>query len=242
MLRVERLNVSYGAVAALRDVDLSVEEGELVGVVGPNGAGKSTLLNAIGGGVRTTSGSITIGDRSIVGLAPDAIVRTGISLVPEGRRIFGTLTVGENLKVALAPRTDRAAARADVDRMLELFPVLQRYLQTPAGRLSGGEQQQLAIARALLSKPRLLLVDEPSLGLAPIVVDRVFDLLVELRRTGVTILLVEQNASQALAIADRMYMLRTGRIEALERTPELAQAIDSGELYFGAPVAGGVEG
>ena len=239
MLRVNALCVSYGAVAALRDVDIAVEEGELVGVVGPNGAGKSTLLNAIAGGVRPASGSISFDGRPIAGLAPDAIVRAGISLVPEGRRIFGTLTVGENLQVALAPRRDRAAARADMHRMLELFPVLQRYLQTPAGRLSGGEQQMLAIARALLSQPRLLLVDEPSLGLAPIVVDRVFDLLVELRQTGATILLVEQNASESLAIADRMYMLRTGRIEVLERTPELALAIESGELYFGAPVAGG---
>jgi branched-chain amino acid transport system ATP-binding protein len=241
VLRVEALTVSYGSVAALREVDLAVQEGELVGVVGPNGAGKSTLLNTIGGAVRAASGTITFEGRSIAGLAPDAIVRGGISLVPEGRRIFGTLTVGENLQVALAPRTDRAAARADVDRMLELFPVLQRYLKAPAGRLSGGEQQQLAIARALLSKPRLLLVDEPSLGLAPIVVDRVFDLLVELRQTGVTILLVEQNASQSLAIADRMYVLRSGRIEALERSAELAHAIDTGELYFGAPVVAGPE-
>jgi branched-chain amino acid transport system ATP-binding protein len=236
VLSVEGLDVSYGPVRALRGVDLRVDAGEIVGVVGPNGAGKSTLLRAIAGAVRASAGSIVFEGRSVAGLSPDAIVRRGISLVPEGRRIFATLTVGENLRVALAPRRDRAAAADDVEHVLELFPVLRAYLRSSAGKLSGGEQQQLAIARALLGRPRLLLVDEPSLGLAPIIVDRVFDLLAELKAAGVTILLVEQNAAQALAIADRMYVLRTGRIEQLAASEELADAIRTGELYFGAPV------
>jgi branched-chain amino acid transport system ATP-binding protein len=238
MLSVVGVEVSYGAVRALRGVDLRVDAGELVGVVGPNGAGKSTLLRTIAGATRASAGSIEFEGRAIRGLAPDRIVRAGISLVPEGRRIFGTLSVWENLRVALAPRKDRSAAMGDVERMLELFPVLRPYLHASAGKLSGGEQQQLAIARALLGRPRLLLVDEPSLGLAPIIVDRVFELLTELRASGVTILLVEQNATQALAIADRMYVLRTGRIAELSAREELAEAIRTGELYFGAPVDG----
>jgi branched-chain amino acid transport system ATP-binding protein len=236
VLRVAGLDVAYGAVRALRGVDLRVDPGELVGVVGPNGAGKSTLLRTVVGVVRPSAGSIEFEGRPITGMAPDAIVRAGISLVPEGRRIFGTLTVGENLRVALAPRKDRAQAVEDVERVLELFPILRDYLKSSAGKLSGGEQQQLAIARALLGRPRLLLVDEPSLGLAPIIVERVFDLLNELRQSGVTILLVEQNAAQALTIADRMYVLRTGRIEELAASEELAEAIRTGELYFGVPV------
>jgi branched-chain amino acid transport system ATP-binding protein len=236
VLEVDRLEVSYGAVRALREVALRVEPGEIVGVVGPNGAGKSTLLRTIAGAVRPSAGSIVFEGRSLVRMSPDAVVRAGISLVPEGRRIFSTLTVGENLRVALAPRRDRAAAAEDVERILDLFPILRSYLKSSAGKLSGGEQQQLAIARALLGRPRLLLVDEPSLGLAPIIVDRVFDLLAELKESGVTILLVEQNAAQALAVADRMYVLRTGHIEELSATERLAEAIQTGELYFGAPV------
>jgi branched-chain amino acid transport system ATP-binding protein len=236
VLRVEGLSVAYGPVAALRRVSLEVREGEIVGVVGPNGAGKSTLLLTVAGLVSAQAGSIEFESRPLAGLAPDAIVRAGVSLVPEGRRIFGTLTVAENLRVALAPRKDRIAARDDIDRVLELFPALTRYLSSSAGKLSGGEQQQLAIARALLGRPRLLLVDEPSLGLAPIVVDRVFDLLSELKQSGVTILLVEQNASQALEISDRMYVLRTGEIEELRASRDLARSIETGELYFGSPV------
>jgi branched-chain amino acid transport system ATP-binding protein len=233
VLVVEGLDVSYGQIAALRDVSLRVERGELVGVIGPNGAGKSTLLLALAGGIRPKAGKMTFNGESLVGMAPDAIVRRGISLIPEGRRIFGTLTVAENLKVASSTRRSRKDVARDLQYVFERFPVLETFRQKPAGELSGGEQQQLAIARALISKPKLLLVDEPSLGLAPILVDRVFEVLEELNRQGMTLLVVEQNAVRAHALTDRLYVLRTGRIELLERDPKLVHAIESGELYFG---------
>ncbi|HKP17930.1 MAG TPA: ABC transporter ATP-binding protein [Gaiellaceae bacterium] len=239
MLLVEGLHVYYGQIAALRDVSLRVDEGELVGVIGPNGAGKSTLLLAVAGGIRPTAGKITFNGHSVVGMAPDAIVKRGISLVPEGRRIFGTLTVAENLKVASSTRHGREEISRDVEHVLELFPILSTYLRKPAGELSGGEQQQLAIARALIAKPKLLLVDEPSLGLAPILVDRVFEVLEELHKQGMTILVVEQNAVRAHALTDRLYVLRTGRIELLDKDPRLIHAIESGELYFGRTDNGG---
>lgn len=237
MLKVENLDVRYGSVNALKDASIEVNSGEIVGVVGPNGAGKSTLLMSIAGLVPPNGGSISFEGRSLVGLRPDAIVRRGIAIVPEGRRIFGTLTVAENLRVAFSARNKRIDGGVDVERVLDLFPALKNFLSSSAGRLSGGEQQQLAIARALLTNPRLLLVDEPSLGLAPIIVDRVFDLLSELRETGMTILLVEQNASQAHAISNRMYVLRTGRVELLDAKTDLLKAIATGELYFGVAVA-----
>jgi branched-chain amino acid transport system ATP-binding protein len=233
VLKVEGLDVSYGQIAALRDVSLQVEQGELVGVIGPNGAGKSTLLLAIAGGVRPTAGRITFNGESLLGASPDRIVERGVSLVPEGRRIFGTLTVAENLRVACSTRRDRRNVAQDLEGVLQLFPILEVYRRKPAGQLSGGEQQQLALARALLTKPKLLLIDEPSLGLAPILVDRVFDVMEELHKQGITILVVEQNAVRAHALADRLYVLRTGTIELLDKDPNLAQAIDSGELYFG---------
>jgi branched-chain amino acid transport system ATP-binding protein len=233
MLELENLHVSYGPIAAVRGISLTVRPGEIVGLIGPNGAGKSTTLSAISGAVAPSRGTITFEGAPITGLAPDAIVRRGISLVPEGRRIFGTLTVEENLKVGLSARSDRAAAREDYERMLELFPVLRKYLRASAGRLSGGEQQQLAIARSLLTSPRLLLVDEPSLGLAPIIVDVVFDALRDLREQGLTILLVEQNALRTLELANRSYVLRMGEIEELDAGGSLAESIASGDLYFG---------
>jgi branched-chain amino acid transport system ATP-binding protein len=212
VLRVEDLRVNYGRVPALKGVSLEVREGEIVGLVGPNGAGKSTLLSAVFGLLQPASGRIELEGRSLVGLAPERIVRLGLGLVPEGRHIFNTLTVAENLEVGATGRAVRAGLSEDLARIFERFPVLERYAKAPAGRLSGGEQQQLAIARALLSRPRLMLLDEPSLGLAPVVIDLVFDVLGELREEGVTILLVEQNAARAIELADRSYVLRTGEV------------------------------
>jgi branched-chain amino acid transport system ATP-binding protein len=239
MLRLEGLHVRYGAVAAVRGIDVEVGEGEIVGLIGPNGAGKSSTLGAISGLVPVADGSISFEGKELAGLAPDQIVRLGVSLVPEGRRIFATLTVEENLKVGLAARTDRAAAREDLERMLALFPILETFLRRPAGQLSGGQQQQLSIARSLLTRPRLLLVDEPSLGLAPLIVDAVFEALSDLRKEGLTILLVEQNALRTLELSDRCYVLRMGRSELLDDRGHVAEAIASGDLYFGGTAEDG---
>jgi branched-chain amino acid transport system ATP-binding protein len=233
VLKIEHLHVHYGRIAAVRGISLHVEEGEIVALVGPNGAGKSTTLLAIVGMARPTSGRITFGSDSLVGEPPETIVRRGISLVPEGRRIHATLTVEENLRLGATVRNDRAAVRADLDDVLERFPILGTYLHNPAGKLSGGEQQQLAIARALLSRPRLLLLDEPSLGLAPLLVDLVFDSLERLRIEGMTILLVEQNAMRAVELADRAYVLRTGTIELQGARDELLDTADFEAAYLG---------
>jgi branched-chain amino acid transport system ATP-binding protein len=233
VLKIEHLHVHYGRIAAVRGISLHVEEGEIVTLVGPNGAGKSTTLLAIVGMARATSGRITFGSDSLIGESPENIVRRGISLVPEGRRIHATLTVEENLRLGATVRNDRAAVRADLDDVLNRFPILGTYLRNPAGKLSGGEQQQLAIARALLSRPRLLLLDEPSLGLAPLLVDLVFDSLERLRTEGMTILLVEQNAMRAVELADRAYVLRTGTIELEGARDELLERADFEAAYLG---------
>jgi branched-chain amino acid transport system ATP-binding protein len=212
MLEVESVTVKYGAAPAVVDIHLHVAEGEIVGLVGPNGAGKSTTLNTIAGLFRPAEGSIRFEGASLVGLAPEQIVRTGLALVPEGRQIFGSLTVQENLAVGLSARRRTGSADADIERVTELFPVLRRYYTSTADSLSGGEQQQLAIARSLLTDPRLLMLDEPSLGLAPQLVDLVFELLVDLRDRGVTILLVEQKALKTIELADRTYILRSGSL------------------------------
>jgi branched-chain amino acid transport system ATP-binding protein len=233
MLEIDELHVSYGRVPALKGISLVVEKGEIVALVGPNGAGKSTTLSTVFGLVRPDSGSISLEGKSLRGMPPERIVRLGLALVPEGRHIFNTLTVAENLELGATARKDRAAVRADVGALLERFPVLERYYKSPAGRLSGGEQQQLAIARALLSRPRLLLLDEPSLGLAPVVIDVVFDVLAELRDEGVTILLVEQNAARAIELADRSYVLRTGQISLAGTRDELQDTADLETAYLG---------
>lgn len=234
MLTVSGLEARYGAIVALRDVSLTVEEGELVALVGSNGAGKSTTLATIAGLHRPTSGSATFEGTSLVGRAPEDVARLGISLVPENRGIFPTLTVGENLRLGSYLRRDGAAAvRSDLDGLFERFPVLGQRRDQHAGTLSGGEQQQLAIARALIGKPRLLMLDEPSLGLAPTLVDRVFELVDELHRSGVTILLVEQNVRRTLEVADRAYLLRTGRMEASGRPSDLRSLVDIESVYLG---------
>jgi branched-chain amino acid transport system ATP-binding protein len=233
MLEIEDLRVNYGRTPALKGVTVSVSEGEVVGVIGPNGAGKTTLLSAVFGLVAPSSGSIRLGGRSLVGQPPERIVRQGLSLVPEGRHIFNSLTVAENLAIGATARTDRAQVRVDMSQLTERFPVLAQYRDAPAGRLSGGEQQQLAIARALLSRPRLLLLDEPSLGLAPLMIDLVFTVLSELRQDGVTILLVEQNAARTVELADRSYVLRTGEVALAGSRTDLQAAEDLESAYLG---------
>ena len=233
MLTVENLHVRYGSIVALRGVSVTIEDGEAVSVIGPNGAGKSTLLHAITGVVPVAEGSIEHDDESLVGRPVERIAARGLSLVPEHRGIFASLTVEENLLMGARALSGRAERAAEMARILELFPAIAGRLRRPAGRLSGGEQQQLAIARSLLTRPRLLLLDEPSLGLAPQVIDLVYEILARLRAEGITLLLVEQSAHRALAATDRTYVLRTGRIELSGGTAELRGAAQFEEAYFG---------
>ena len=234
MLTVERLMIRYGPITAVRDVSLHVDAGEVVGVIGPNGAGKTSTLSAIFGLVRPAGGTIDFEGRSLVGLTPESVVRRGIALVPEGRHIFGTLTVGENLLLGTTPRPDRRAFRDELGEIFARFPILETYFDSPAGRLSGGEQQQLAIARALLSRPRLLLLDEPSLGLAPLLVAQIMGLVRKLADTlGLAVLLVEQNARSALSIADRGVVLNLGRVVADQEPEQLTADERLRHAYLG---------
>jgi branched-chain amino acid transport system ATP-binding protein len=209
-LELDELEVRYGPVAAVRDVTFSVGAGEIVGLIGPNGAGKSTTLHAVTGLVPIGRGDVRLDGRSLRGLPPEAISRAGVALVPEGRRIFARFTVEENLRLGLAGRRD--GDRAAIREAFELFPVLEGFRRRQAGTLSGGEQQQLAIARGLVARPRVLLLDEPSLGLAPRAVEEVFGKLDEIRGRGVTILLVEQRAQRTVALADRTHVLANGEL------------------------------
>jgi len=233
MLVLENVHVRYGAIAALRGVSLRVNQGEMVGLIGVNGAGKTTTLMTIAGVLKPTQGAITFAGQSIVGQSPEEIVRKGIALVPEGRRIFPGLTVRENLRLGAAIRTDRAEIQRDIDEMCTRFPILGERLKQPGGTLSGGEQQQLAIARGLMSRPSLLMLDEPSLGLAPMLVAEMFELVAQLRETGVTILLVEQNVERTLEIADRAYLVNTGQVEFEGPPEELRQRVDMVSAYLG---------
>jgi branched-chain amino acid transport system ATP-binding protein len=210
-LELAALEVRYGAVAAVRDVSLSVEKGEIVGLIGPNGAGKSTTLHAITGLVPAHAGDVRLGGRSILGRPPEAIAHEGVALVPEGRRIFADFSVEENLRLGLAARRG-ANGREALSEVYELFPILRESRRRSAGALSGGQQQQLAIGRALVARPEVLLLDEPSLGLAPTMVDNVFDALASIRERGVTILLVEQRAQRTVALADRTHVLANGEL------------------------------
>ncbi len=234
MLEVNELSVSYGRINAVQALTISVAEGEFVGLVGHNGAGKSTTLLTVTGTLRPAGGDVLFDGKSIVGLAPDEILRRGIALVPEGRRIFGRLSVGENLKIGATTRKDKKGVEEDMRKILDRFPVLQRYWNKSGAKLSGGEQQMLAIGRALLSRPRLLLLDEPTLGLAPLMVDRVFEILDDLHKEGTTILLVEQNAARTIEVADRTYVLRSGgRIQFQGTSEELAKMGDFETAYIG---------
>jgi branched-chain amino acid transport system ATP-binding protein len=212
LLDVTGLVVRYGAVTAVRGVDIKVGAGEIVSLVGPNGAGKTSLVSAIAGIVAPVAGSIVFAGKPLAGLALEDVVAQGLALVPEGRHIFASLTVMENLLLGATVRTDMDNVRADIDRAFDLFPILGRRRRQPAGQLSGGEQQQLAIARALLSRPRLLMLDEPSLGLAPTVVDQVYGLLKSLREQGLTILLIEQNAERVFGLSDQVHVMSGGEI------------------------------
>jgi branched-chain amino acid transport system ATP-binding protein len=210
LLQVEHLEVAYGAIQAVSDVSLTVEEGEVVALIGANGAGKTSTLNAISGVVRARGGSMRYDGRDLRRMRPETIVRAGLVQVPEGREVFANMTVVENLEVATWRRRDRAQAAQDIAGMRTRFPILDRRWRQNAGHLSGGEQQILAIARGLVADPRLLLLDEPSLGLAPQRVDEVFDIVTGIGKQGTTILLVEQNALRALDIADRAYVIELG--------------------------------
>jgi branched-chain amino acid transport system ATP-binding protein len=232
MLRVENLQVYYGRVAGIRGVSLEIAAGEIVGLLGANGAGKSTTLGAIAGLVRAQSGRVLFEGEDILRIAPENVVRKGIALVPENRRIFGHLTVQENLRLGATVRTDRAGVERDIQRIFRHFPVLERLYKSSAGGLSGGEQQQLAIGRALLSSPKLLLLDEPSLGLAPLLVKRVFDVIAELRDEGVTILLAEQYVARTLELADRVYSLSRGQVALAGKASDLRGSTDFQTNYL----------
>ena len=234
VLTLEGLEVRYGAVPALRGASLTVGRGEVVGLVGPNGAGKSTLLHAVMGAAPVAGGSILFEGQSVLGIPTEEIARRGIAMVPEGRHIFNNLTVEENLRLGLVGRSVANGVQADLDRVKTLFPIVHDFRRRQAGVLSGGQQQQLAIARALVSKPRLLLLDEPSLGLAPSVVEAVWNALGEIRAGGMTILLVEQRAQITVGFADRSYVLGNGRVK-MQLTPADAQDTDRMvEAYFGS--------
>jgi branched-chain amino acid transport system ATP-binding protein len=232
VLRVESLDVAYGEIQALRGVALQVGRGEIVTILGNNGAGKTTTLKTISGLLHPTAGTITLEDEPLVGVPAHAIVARGVAHVPEGRHIFNRLTVRENLTMGAYLRSDVGIA-ADLDRVFALFPRLAERITQVAGTLSGGEQQMLAIGRALMANPRLLLLDEPSMGLAPVLVEQIFDTIGDINRQGMTILLVEQNAAMALSIAHRGYVLETGSI-ALEGTAaQLSDNADVRRAYLG---------
>jgi branched-chain amino acid transport system ATP-binding protein len=234
LLTVESLSVFYGAIQALRDVSLRVEQGEIVTLIGSNGAGKSTTLRTISGLLQPARGSIEFNGKAVSGWPPHRIVQSGLVQVPEGRRIFANLTVDENLQLAGYTRHDRAAIRKDRDRALDLFPRVRERLQQLAGTLSGGEQQMLAIARALVARPKLLMLDEPSLGLAPQIVRSIFQVVREINREGTTILLVEQNANMALHVAHRAYVIEVGEIRREGAAAELAASEEVRKAYLGA--------
>ena len=230
MLTLQDVRVYYGAIQAVKGISLEVRERELVTIVGANGAGKTTTLRTISGIYRPTSGSMIFEGRNLATLPSHEIVALGISQAPEGRQIFGSLSVRDNLMLGATRRADRAGIAQELDYLVSLFPVLGERMNQSGGTLSGGEQQMLAIARALMAKPRLLLLDEPSLGLAPMLVNRIFAVISRLKETGVTILLVEQNARKALEIADRAYVMETGRVilegdaRVLAANPEIEKA------------------
>jgi branched-chain amino acid transport system ATP-binding protein len=233
MLELKEVHARYGAITALRGISLQVSQGELVALLGVNGAGKSTTLGCIAGVLKPWQGNITFEEAPIVGKSPEQIARLGISMVPEGRDIFPSLTVEENLRLGAFIQKEKNVYRSNLEEIFELFPVLKQRLQQQGGTLSGGEQQQLAIARALMSSPRLLMLDEPSLGLAPALVDQIFELIARLHQRGVTILLVEQNVERSLEIVDRAYLMNTGLIESQGTAEQLRTHADIESVYMG---------
>jgi len=237
MINVKDLVVSYGGIEALKGVSIKVDSGEIVTLVGANGAGKSTLLRSIVGLVKPKSGTITYEGKNILGEKSQNIVTSGITLVPEGRRVFSNLTVLENIKLGAYSRKDNKEIQKDIEWVYKLFPRLKERSWQQAGTLSGGEQQMLAVGRALLSRPKLLMMDEPSLGLAPLIVKDIFNIIREIREQGVTILLIEQNANVALKIADRGYVLETGRITIEGTGKELLNNEEIKKAYLGESVS-----
>ena len=233
MLKVENLNVRYGAVTAVKDVSLEVSEGEMVCLLGANGSGKTTTMLAIAGALKA-SGKVTFNGEDITSLSPERVLRKGIAMVPETREVFSDLTVRENLILGgFIHRRNRKKNHHDTEQMLDLFPVLRERQNQQSGTLSGGEQQQLVIARAMMAQPKLLLLDEPSLGLAPTIVHHIYEFINKLRSTGVTILLVEQNANMALKNAERAYVMALGKIAKKSAAAEIAASSDLEALYLG---------
>jgi branched-chain amino acid transport system ATP-binding protein len=237
ILTVDDLVVRYGPIMAVQNVSLNVRQGEIVALLGANGAGKSSLLNAVVGLVPIAGGLVKFKGEPINKLTPEAIVRRGISLTPEGRRVFPRLTVADNLRLGGAVTRDRADYDAAHEHVLSLFPILGERMRQNGGTLSGGQQQMLAIGRSLMARPALLLLDEPSLGLAPLVVDQIFELLERLRSEGTTILLVEQNVHRALEIADRAYVLASGRVESQGQAAALRASAEIERAYLGIGVS-----
>ena len=233
MLKIDNIDVYYGAIHALKGISLEVKEGEIVTLIGANGAGKSTTLRTISGLLKPKTGSITFLGQDIAGVRAHEIVKKGISQVPEGRRVFAEMTVMENLDLGAFVRKDKAGIQQDLKHVFELFPRLEERKNQSAGTLSGGEQQMLAMGRALMSRPKLLLLDEPSMGLAPLLIKEIFNIIVDINKSGTTVLLVEQNANMALSIAHRAYVLETGRITLSGSAQELAASEDVRKAYLG---------
>ena len=235
LLALEELHVNYGGIRALKGVSIRIEQGQIVTLVGANGAGKSTTLRTISGLLKPSQGRILLDGRSIVGVPAHHIVRDGISHVPEGRIVFANLTVGDNLDLGAYLRRDRKGIEEDRQKIFTLFPRLRERVRQPAGTLSGGEQQMLAIGRALMARPKILLMDEPSLGLAPLLVKEIFGVIREIRARGTTIVLVEQNARMALAVADVGYVLETGSVKLTDRADALLTNPFVQDAYLGGP-------
>jgi branched-chain amino acid transport system ATP-binding protein len=233
MLSVEGITVNYGAIRALKNVSCQVHPGEIVALIGANGAGKTTILNTVTGIVPSLGGTTTFEGENITSLAPHLIVRKGICQVPEGRRVFARMSVLENLEMGAYTRTDKHEIAEGIERAFTLFPRLKERMKQPAKTLSGGEQQMLAMGRALMSKPRLLLLDEPSMGLAPMLVEKIFEIIKDINSSGMTIMLVEQNAHMALSIANRAYVLETGEVVLSGDADELAANPEIRKAYLG---------
>ena len=233
MLKIENLHVKYGAIHAVKGIDLEVKEGEIVTLIGANGAGKSSTLKAISGLEKAAEGSITFNGQPLNKLSARNIMKLGISHVPEGRRIFAGLTVLENLEMGAYLRKDKAGIKEDLKKVSSRFPILEKRSRQDAATLSGGEQQMLAMGRALMAKPKLLLLDEPSMGLAPILVQEIFSIIQDIKAQGTTVLLVEQNARMALSIADRGYVLETGKVVYAGTGEELAESEEIAKAYLG---------
>lgn len=233
MLKIKDMNVYYGAIHALKGISLEINEGEIVTLIGANGAGKSTTLRTISGLLKPKTGTIEFEGKNIAGMPAQNIVKAGISQVPEGRRVFAEMTVMENLELGAFIRKDKDGIAKDLKMVFERFPRLEERVNQQAGTLSGGEQQMLAMGRALMSRPRLLLLDEPSMGLAPLLIREIFSIIQDINKAGTTVLLVEQNANMALSIANRAYVLETGRITLSGDAKELAASEEVRKAYLG---------